>query len=451
MKSRVSPDEGLVISISKAESIKKLKSGGRYGSRTLTADLNNLKYIEKHKNERLAQALYQNSSNKTPSNEFRQNLVYFYSFFLTYLISLAGFFLYSNSQSNLSNFHLQIHLICISCLCISSITLLILLFKLQYLLSRSRGLYSSLILSMCFYLIFCDERILNKITNEGASMLTQPMSLGLICMIAMSRVILFDYYFYISVIGLSTIVTFTIAQLAVHPPSLSACLSEIFLLSLFTISQILESRKASTRIKQLFWRTEQEALKNLGGTIRREPGAFKGINTEAEGIMEDCENIEVNITAISRVVIYKDIKKILKKSLSNIQMIKQKVAHSGFESPRIEMNMSMDEEDRAFIYENFLEPSSVRGSLCQNSSVEFSIKASDFQLLKYGVTELESILSGLGKNWNFDIWFVHDSSGHSVSIVSKYLLQKWGICEALDIPDPVAVKYFEELENVTYT
>jgi hypothetical protein len=419
-----------------------------YENKYLPINLNNLKFIERNKNERLVKALYQDPDTGHPSGELRMNLMYFYVFIILYFTSLAGFAALLNTEGDLSSSHLKIHLTCLVTLTVFSLWILYSLFKWKKHLLNSRNWFFVISCSINFYLILADERILYKLTGEVYNDNRLPLSLGLICVIVMSRIVLFDYYLYVLILGLSTTLLFLITNLSLSEYSVYYTLSEAFIIGLFACIQIIECYRTDIRTRQIFWRREQEFMNEAQRESNKKAYAVPGINTEAEGVLEKCDTVAMHLKNTSRVVIYKDVKKILKICLSDIEKIKRKVAHGGFEVSKIELSPAIDDEDRAFIFENFMEVSSVRGSTSRLTVTEINEKLTLFPFSRYGVAELESVLSSLGKNWSFDIWFVYESTGHSISMVSKYLFQKWNINDSSGIPEEVCNKYFQELEAV---
>lgn len=422
----------------------------KYENLNLPVNLNILKFVQSTKNERLTKILYQDSETGIPSTEFKTNLIYFYIYFLVYIISLGGFASLLHDVNHLSMNHLVIHVICLVIIGIFAISILILLFRSTKVLLNSRNFFLIITCCMNFYLIFADERILHKLTGEDYNENRLPLSLGLICNIVMARIILFDYFLYIFILGISTCVIFLTTHLALSGYSSYSVLSEASIIGLFSLIQIIECYRADYRIKQIFWRREQEAVEENSDNSKNDLYKIPGINTESESVLLKCDNISSNLKQISRVVIYKDIKRLLKKSLNDIDSIKRKVAHGDFDTAHIQLNPALDDEDREFITQNFMELSSVRCNLQQGTLSELNERINSFPFSRYGVTELESVLSSLGKNWNFDIFFVYDSTGHSISMVSKYLMQKWSISENSNIPEKSATKYFQELENVYF-
>lgn len=420
----------------------------KYENRTLPVNLNIMKFIQNKPNERLVKVLYQDPENEAPSQEFKANLIYFYVFTLIYLLSLGVFSVLLYNSKYLSTKHLQIHMICLVIIGIFSIIILIFMLRSKKIILKSRNFFLALVSCMNFYLILADERILHKLTGEDYHDNRLPLSIGLVCNIVMARVVLFDYFLYVFILGITSCIMFLTTHLALSGYSIYSTLAEASVISLFIVLQIIECYRVDYRIKQIFWRQEQEAVEEGSRSLLKESYGVPGVNIESENVLVRCDNITSNLKQISRVVIYKDVKKLLKKSLSDIDQIKRKVAHGGFETSRIELSPAIDYEDREFITQNFMELNSVRNTLHQGTLSELSDRVRAFPFSRYGVNELESVLSSLGKNWSFDIFFIYDSTGHSISMVSRYLLQKWSIAENSRISEDTATRYFEELENV---
>jgi hypothetical protein len=67
---------------------------------------------------------------------------------------------------------------------------------------------------------------------------------------------------------------------------------------------------------------------------------------------------------------------------------------------------------------------------------------------KYGIDNLDKALDSIGNNWNFDIWLVYNATGQSIGIVSRYVCNKWGLCQDFAIDDDTFDRFFESLEKV---
>ena len=227
-------------------------SSGKFGSQILPVEHNFLRYIDKNKNDKFTKAIYRDPDTKSPSSEFRMNLIYYYVFIIIYILILVSFSILLYSNNDMPGYHLKIHLICLGVLAAFSIGILISLFKYEFILLQSRNIFLALSCSICFYLIFTDERILHKFTNEPLSNNIQPLSLGLICMIVMTRLILFDYFLYTCILGMSTSLIFLTTHLALQELSIYVILSEISIVLLFIFIQIIECYREDIRIKHLF-------------------------------------------------------------------------------------------------------------------------------------------------------------------------------------------------------
>ena len=224
----------------------------KYENRNLKVNLNSLRFFEFDKNEKLSSVLYEDPETKSPSNEFRMNLIYYYVFIEIYLLSLLGFSLLLYNSNNMSVVHLEIHLICQLSLGVFSLLILIAIFKSKSFLIRNRNWFLALNCCINFYLILADERVLYKLTGEEYHENRLPLSLGVICIMVMTRVILFDYYLYVIILGMTSIIMFLTAQLSLSPYSNYSILAEAFIIALFIFIQISECYRADMRIKQIF-------------------------------------------------------------------------------------------------------------------------------------------------------------------------------------------------------
>jgi len=117
---------------------------------------------------------------------------------------------------------------------------------------------------------------------------------------------------------------------------------------------------------------------------------------------------------------------------------------------KLEQSLNIDEQDKVFIKENYMNVTAemTRGSNDKKVTMsDITEKETAFPFHSYGVAELESVLFSVGKNWNFDIWFVYNTTGHSIFIVAKYLIQKWNLMENFAITEDVCDKYFQTVEK----
>jgi hypothetical protein len=68
--------------------------------------------------------------------------------------------------------------------------------------------------------------------------------------------------------------------------------------------------------------------------------------------------------------------------------------------------------------------------------------------IEYQLSELISVLNQMGKNWNFDMFFVHEiTEGKSLSVAGRFCLSKFNLASKLSIPEEAAINYFQALEQ----
>ena len=148
-------------------------------------------------------------------------------------------------------------------------------------------------------------------------------------------------------------------------------------------------------------------------------------------------------------IMYQDLRDSLKVSQVEIEILKQRIGNALYSTEvRLEDSM-MDADDKQFISQNFVEvgyKSSEKASSSPQTMLDFTASAVHYPFGHYGVNQMESVLSQLGHNWNFDIWFVQDSIGQSISVVGKYLFQKWALTEHLLQTDEKVSCFFERVE-----
>lgn len=68
-------------------------------------------------------------------------------------------------------------------------------------------------------------------------------------------------------------------------------------------------------------------------------------------------------------------------------------------------------EEKAYIFDHVInvKRESKRPSEKQNSLQQIMENTGKFPFHMYGWEELEGVLSGLGRIWSFDIWFIYES------------------------------------------
>jgi hypothetical protein len=143
---------------------------------------------------------------------------------------------------------------------------------------------------------------------------------------------------------------------------------------------------------------------------------------------------------------YKDIKKILKESIMDIEKIKWKTAHK--DDDNVILDPDIDEDDKEYIIQNFLHNKNFNNDGLIRNFTEITEKSPLKPSPKFTYFEVEGILSAFSNNWGFDIWFIHDSIGQSVSIVGNFMISKWSLNALYSIDEGTSHKFFDQLEKV---
>lgn len=415
-----------------------------YEQKALPVNSNSLQF-KKVANEHLVACLYTDKDDITKaSNEFKQNLILFYIYLTLYLSIFLGFSIAMHSEGLLPTSHLLIHLTVLLLLLLLSYLLLFLILH-NCLLLKSPQLFLALGFCIYLYLIFADPRVLYKFTGEAYFDNHIPMVLGLITLIPMLRLVIFDSYIYIVLLVVASFVLYIIAQLAFSPLSRLATLSEIALVGVFSILQIIDSHRSDLRIKHIFWRREKETVVNKENNANAK---FRNssINSDVEVIMDSCDQIKKKLKYVTRIVMYSEVKKIIKENILEIEKIKWKVAHR--QDVKVIIDPNIDEEDREYIQQNCVDLKYFKSEGHERVVTEVSEKSKRGIHLRYSMHDVENALSAFGKNWNFDIWFIYNSTGESVGVIGKYLFSKWQINESFLIPTETTENYFKALEKV---
>lgn len=445
-------DIELHTSIHAKSALYNLQNHEEYENKALPINYNSLNF-EKLVNQQLTTSLYIDKKNpQNLSSEFKSNLIYFYIYYTLYLVSILSFTSLLFSQNSSVSSHFQIHLGCILLLLVFAYAILLLL-KHKWVQNRVREFYLTLGFLTYMYFILADPKILYKFTNEDYNDNEIPLILGLISLGPMIRMILFDSFLYTLILGVSATLIFLCVRIPFAPGSRLTALSEIALIIVFIVVQVIETHRVDLRIKQVFWRREKEIVLKKD----KDPDVgikSLGINSDVEIIMDMCEQIKKKLKDVSRVIIYKDIKTVIKDSIADIEKIKWKIAHK--QDLRIVLDPNMDDEDREYIEQNFVELKKFKSEKSDRND-KFDKSFSDIADVlprkasgRFTYHDVEGAIATFGINWNFDIWFVYDSTGESISLVANHVLSKWNLYELFKLNRDVSQRFFEYIEKVEF-
>ena len=173
----------------------------------------------------------------------------------------------------------------------------------------------------------------------------------------------------------------------------------------------------------------------------------EGYNTELENIMRLINSSISIVGEASEVVIYDDLRGKLKQALQNLTQAttKLKAGPHIFEAKLETMNPNIDEEDRIFVEENFLQ----KPMFSQEFQAQRLVERRPVDLkLTCDFEEVVTVLNQMGRNWNFDTFFLQEcTSGKALSISARYFLESFNLIDKFSLSDPIISSYFEAMEQ----
>ena len=422
----------------------------KYESRTIPINSNTLLFKDSSLNENFNFKLFTDTKGNL-GEEFKRSLRYWYSYTTISLLLLLFFSIMLYNQQFYSSSHLIVSIISIIIMLLISYTVLFLIVNLKIKADDYKLVYFFIIILKILFFIFLDKRVFCRIVTENCDTERIPLSYLIIVEIIISRIILLQSFIYLTILGVSTLIVFIIAHLYILSNIDFAYLSELSLIGLIIFVQIIECNSREIRMKHIFWREDQEDLALAGKNIKKCP-----INSEQADDASDksgihsCDIIIHNLKYISKIAIYNEVSSKTKDTIKELRQIKKMLCKNNYPVQHIEIDKSIDEQDYAFLSENFME---VHSKLTSVKSVQPPARLQslkNFPFASYGISELQSVFSYLGKSWNFDIFFVYDSTGKSVSIASSYVLEKWGVNDILQINSLWSANYFQKVEEVKF-
>jgi uncharacterized protein (UPF0333 family) len=314
-----------------------------------------------------------------------------------------------------------------------------------------KRIYLCYMFILMFYLVFGDHRVFSIVSENTANIHHQNYTLLLLVFLFLYSLISFSHFLGVLVLSLYTVTLYLIVFMLTAGQDRIVVVADSIYVFLFCVLLCVRTHQTESRARNLFWRLDREEeaidakVMDAGDSKNNSANA---LNTEVEHLIELCDNIKRKIKAAATIIMFTEVKTSLKEAQVDIEKIKRKIARGNLNDlVKLELHQGIDDEDRAFIYQQYYNVSTVSR---RNSSRHLTIgdrKASIVNFDEYGIEELSSVLMSIGKNWNFDIWFVHKTTGHSVFMVAKYLLRKWEFNAALNIAEKVSDCFFLKMEH----
>ncbi|CAG9314178.1 unnamed protein product [Blepharisma stoltei] len=389
---------------------------------------------------------------KTLSLEFRSTLLVFYLYLTLYITILIAFSILLNADNEMADSNLRFQLIFLSAILIISYMILYSFHKSTFCLYHCRFFLMLLGFLFLIYLIVGDERVLSGMLSEDYHKSSIPSTLGVICWIIMMRNILFDSFYLVGILCVSSIVLFLSFSLSYSPLNDYSIIAECAIMVLFLGLQVIEAHKFDYRSRQLFYRAERERENFYIPEV--DVSMQDVIKSEIEHLVNSCDSIKNDIKYGYSVVMFKDVKNRLKNASIEVEKVKRRIAHGHYyKEIRFQEAPDIDKEDIEFINQNYMEVRQTQDAFEIMVPKKFTFTEDEtknkkaFPFRNYGASELESVLSTIGRNWNFDIWFIYNATGSSIFVIAKYLLKKWNLNETFNIPESVSDLYFKTIEK----
>ena len=422
----------------------------------LPVNPNSMLFKESTLNFRCFQALYKDPLKQKPSKEFIYNLIVFYIYLTISAVILLGSILIFYNQGGISQSAFTFHLIFILAILTLAYVFLYLIHSNTYAFYKNRTLF--LLIGICWYsyLILGNQNLLSKELDLPTTANRLPFSVAMVGFMYYYRLIIFDSYRHTIFILFFALVLNIFLTMAISPVDVTEKLCEYFMVSLVLILQTIDSYKVSMNLANIFYRLNNEEEKTQGINEREQNGNSKNVaefRSEAELVVEKCDYVIKEIENTKKVIIFKEIKERLKNSIKSLKGIRKFLGRSeGRDNININNHSSIDEDDKEFIAQNFLNLTQFapdRSATRRVTLKSLLTRRIRFSLSHQSLVDSFSQLESLGQDWNFDVFSLHEKAGSTASIIGKHLFHKWEISEMLGVSQDTYYRLFENIELVS--
>lgn len=410
-----------------------------------------LTFKDQNIEEKYLNCLFYNT-NKSPSREFKINLAVFSVVYTLYLISTSVYTVFHYINKTIPAPVMILKLILLG-FCSSIVYIL------AYLLLKSSFFYKYSIKIITIFgclllthLVITDFRVLSMLAGTKVDLNSHSIFLIVLFSFLLKNLV-FDTFRSVLCWACWTVPVFTGAVVRTHE-SLSTSLYEIFLLTLVLCIILLNTYRYEHTNRDIFWKSELKVnlCESVDSNENFEINSEELINTEVEILLQICERIKKGVKLVSSMIIYKDIKAKLKVASSEIDSLKRRIAGEVFRSSvKLDQN-HLDDQDKAFITQMFMQVSLKTCTTIKKFPTikDIQPRVPILNLSHFQSDDILQVLSSVGEDWNFDIWFIHQASGHSIYLISKYVFHKWSLCEEFHIDPATFDCFFQLLEKVIF-
>lgn len=420
----------------------------------IPVDPNLLFFRDKTMQNRYFEILYIGQTTNTISKEFRYNLLSFFIYLTGFMLIALGVAISLFKDQKISINQLIFHLSCIFFILFYAYSLLFCILKSIRIVRINRVLFMLLGFLTYLYMIFGATEILSSFAEDDNNSGKIPMTAGIIGFTYSYRRILFDSYRHIVLTLIPILIIYLSINLIYSEIFTYSIIGEFAAIALFVITQIIETHVVENRTIQLFYRMEREQDTFSDDETHKPNNENENsyFHSVIELIINKCDFIMKEIKYATSVIIFKDVKNRLKNAQNEISVIRNKVSKLDYIETFEITSQDIDEDDREFISQNYLNVSPLpnkNSRLTKDANIESQNTSFIFNS-KLLTQEVVSYISKLGFEWNFNIFYVNEKTGRSISVLAVYLFKKLNIEEILCCSEQEFLNYFDNLEKVIF-
>ena len=134
-------------------------------------------------------------------------------------------------------------------------------------------------------------------------------------------------------------------------------------------------------------------------------------------------------------------RKIYQKFEKTLSQILKKLQNSNLYSSKLELiTKHMDNENKLYIEQGFFDSYA--------SSINYvPDNVQPKKIIEYKMSELVGFLKQIGREWNFNTFFIAECSHAPIRIVGEYSIKSYRLNELIAIPDPILMNFLNALEE----
>lgn len=410
----------------------------------IPVNVNTLTFTSSSVSREFYSCIYNDDGGRSISKEFKQNLLIYYAFFTWVLLTnlAVNVTLYLNGVTAPFEFVLQAGGPVM--LLLLGVTLLCQIVTNERSRLQGHSLVTTLSILACFYLTISDRRVTSEIYGSEFDEEYVDSSLSVGGLVLANNFALFSNFSVSLLHVICTLFFRASLMFAFSQKSLNATSYDFLVLVGFCVMVLFIAHGMDFRTKQLFWRFHKEKL-SLPEFPDLELDNY-GATDDFEQLIQQLDEVKTGVKKTAQVIIYKDVRNELKRLTEKIEGVKRSIfkflTKDGVSPPN---SKDLDFESREFIQDHFGTCQVLRRfTTSREPSVIFN---KPDPLHRIDIDEIESMLFSVGRNWNFDIWPVHNTTNHSVALLGKYLSYKWEFSGASNCKDRDFEDFFLRLEN----